>query len=94
MTVQMILKELNKTLIRYRAGLITLEQCRQGLSILLAMLKAYEDTVMEEKMDRIQAILEEAAPHNYTPTGINYRITVRRYLAYDHHKLQNCNTSR
>ena len=56
---QNILKELNKTMIRYRAGLIDLQRCRQELSLLIAMLKAYEDTVMEEQMDRIQAILEE-----------------------------------
>lgn len=59
MVSQNILKELNKTLVRYRAGLIDLQRCRQELSILIAMLKAYEDTVMEEKLDRIQAILEE-----------------------------------
>ena len=59
MVSQNILKELNKTLVRYRAGLIDLQRCRQELSLLIAMLKAYEDTVMEEKIDRIQAILEE-----------------------------------
>lgn len=59
MVSQNILKELNKTMIRYRAGLIDLQRCRQELSLLIAMLKAYEDTVMEEKLDRIQAILEE-----------------------------------
>jgi hypothetical protein len=59
MISQNILKELNKTMIRYRAGLIDLQRCRQELSLLIAMLKAYEDTVMEEKIDRIQAILEE-----------------------------------
>ena len=59
MISQNILTELNKTLIRYRAGIIDLQRCRQELSLMLAMLKAYEDTVMEEKMDRIQAVLEE-----------------------------------
>ena len=59
MISQNILSELNKTLIRYRAGIIDLQRCRQELSLLIAMLKAYEDTVMEEKIDRIQAILEE-----------------------------------
>jgi hypothetical protein len=59
MISQNILTELNKTLIRYRAGIIDLQRCRQELSLMLAMLKAYEDTVMEEKIDRIQAILEE-----------------------------------
>ena len=59
MISQNILTELNKTLIRYRAGLIDLQRCRQELSLLIAMLKAYEDTVMEEQMSRIQAVLEE-----------------------------------
>jgi len=59
MVSQNILKELNKTLVRYRAGLIDLQRCRQELSLMLAMLKAYEDTVMEEQMDKIQAVLEE-----------------------------------
>jgi hypothetical protein len=58
MDSQDILRELNKTLIKYRAGLISIEQCRQEVSILATMLKAYEDTVMEEKMSRIQAVLE------------------------------------
>jgi len=59
MVSQNILKELNKTLVRYRAGLIDVQRCRQELSLLIAMLKAYEDTVMEEQMDKIQAVLEE-----------------------------------
>jgi len=59
MISQNILKELNKTLVRYRAGLIDLQRCRQELSLLIAMLKAYEDTVMEEKLDRIQSVIEE-----------------------------------
>ena len=59
MVSQNILKELNKTLVRYRAGLIDLQRCRQELSLLIAMLKAYEDTVMEEKLDRIEAVIEE-----------------------------------
>ena len=59
MDSQDILMELNKTLIKYRAGLISIEQCRQEVSILATMLKAYEDTVMEEKLSRIQAVLEE-----------------------------------
>jgi len=53
-----IAKELRKTLLRYRAGLISLEQSRQELALLMTMLKAYETTVIEEKIDRIQAVLE------------------------------------
>ena len=59
MISQNILTELNKTLIRYRAGIIDLQRCRQELSLLIAMLKAYEDTVLEEKLDRIQSVMEE-----------------------------------
>ena len=59
MVSQNILKELNKTLVRYRAGLIDLQRCRQELALLIAMLKAYEDTVLEEKLDRIQSVIEE-----------------------------------
>jgi len=57
MDSQDILRELNKVLIRYRTGLISIEQCRQEVSILATMLKAYEDTVMEEKLDRIQMVI-------------------------------------
>ena len=59
MVSQNILKELNKTLVRYRAGIIDLQRCRQELALLIAMLKAYEDTVLEEKLDRIQSVIEE-----------------------------------
>lgn len=59
MISQNILSELNKTLIRYRAGIIDLQRCRQELSLLIAMMRAYEDTVLEEKLDRIQSVIEE-----------------------------------
>ena len=57
MDSQDILRELKNVLIRYRTGLISIEQCRQEVSILATMLKAYEDTVMEEKLDRIQMVI-------------------------------------
>ena len=57
MDSQDILRELKKVLIRYRTGLISIEHCRQEVSILATMLKAYEDTVMEEKLDRIQMVI-------------------------------------
>jgi len=57
MDSQDILRELKKVLIRYRTGLISIEQCRQEVSILATMLKAYEDAVMEEKLDRIQMVI-------------------------------------
>ena len=59
MDSQDILRELKKVLIRYRTGLISIEQCRQEVSILATMLKAYEDTILEEKLDRIQSVIEE-----------------------------------
>ena len=59
MESQDILRELNKVLIRYRTGLISIEQCRQEVSILATMLKAYEDTVMEEKLNQIQMVIED-----------------------------------
>ena len=59
MESQDILRELKKVLIRYRTGLISIEQCRQEVSILATMLKAYEDTVMEEKLNQIQMVIED-----------------------------------
>ena len=58
MISQNILSELNKTLIRYRAGLISLDQSRQELALLMTLLKAYETTVIEEKISRLEAVLE------------------------------------
>jgi hypothetical protein len=58
MDSQDILRELKKVLIRYRAGLIDADRCRQELSVLLAMMRAYEDVLLEEKLNRIQAVLE------------------------------------
>jgi len=54
-----IARELQKTLTRYRAGLISLERSRQELAILMVMLKAYETVVIEQKLDRIEAVMEE-----------------------------------
>ena len=36
-----------------------MQRCRQELSLLVAMMRAYEDTVLEEKLDRIQSVIEE-----------------------------------
>jgi len=59
MTSIQIANEIEKTLLRYRAGIINLEQSRQELNLLVVMLRAYETSVLESKMDRIQAVLEE-----------------------------------
>jgi hypothetical protein len=58
MDSQEIAKEVEKTLIRYRAGMISLEQSKQELTMLVVMLKAYETTILEAKLDRIEAALE------------------------------------
>lgn len=59
MDSRMIYKDLQKTLVRYRAGLISKEQSREELAFLLAMLKAYELTTIEDRIDKIQAVLED-----------------------------------
>jgi hypothetical protein len=58
MNTKQILKDIEKVLLRYRAGLISLDQSKQELSLLSAMLKAYESTVMEEKIERLEAVIE------------------------------------
>lgn len=51
--------DLERTLRRYQAGLIDIAQARQELALLVAMIKAYEQSVLEEKLDRIEAVLLE-----------------------------------
>lgn len=58
MDSRIIFKELQKTLVRYRAGLISKEQSREELAFFLAMLKAYELTTIEDRIDHIEAILK------------------------------------
>lgn len=50
--------ELGQTLERYRAGLVTMEEARQELALLLAMLKAEEQAELQLKLDSILAVLE------------------------------------
>jgi len=57
-----IAKELERTLIRYRAGLIDLDRARQEQSLLMAALKAREQAILEEKLARIEAALELREP--------------------------------
>lgn len=51
-------KQIEKTLIRHKAGLISLDQSKQELAFLMLALKVYEDTVMEKKIDRLEEVLE------------------------------------
>jgi hypothetical protein len=55
---QQIGLELERTLQRYKAGLITVEQARQEMALLMASLKAFEQGDIERKLDNIQAVLE------------------------------------
>lgn len=52
-------KELRRILIRYRAGMISLEECRQEQSLILAMIKAYELMVIDERLARLEAVMED-----------------------------------
>jgi len=52
-------KELRRILIRYRAGMIGLEECRQEQSLILAMMKAYELIVIDERIARLEAVMED-----------------------------------
>lgn len=50
-------RNLDRTLRRYQAGLIDIAQARQEGQLLLAMLKAHELAVLEEKLERLEAVL-------------------------------------
>lgn len=58
MDSEAIAKELERTLIRYRAGLIDLDRAKQEQALLMAALKAREQAILEEKLARIEAVLE------------------------------------
>lgn len=59
MDMKALAKELRRILIRYRAGMIGLEECRQEQSIILALMKLYEMTYLEERLDRLEAVMED-----------------------------------
>ncbi len=59
MDMRALAKELKRILIRYRAGMISLEECRQEQSIILALMKLYEMTVLEDRIDRLEAVMED-----------------------------------
>lgn len=59
---QDVASTLVETLERYKAGLIDAGQARQELFLLQGVLKAQEQTVLEEKLDRIEAVLEGRRP--------------------------------
>jgi len=56
---QVIANELRRVSIRHRAGLITDERARQQTAILMARLKAVEQTDIARTLDAIQAAMEK-----------------------------------
>jgi len=59
MDMKALARELRRVLIKYRAGMISLEECRQEQSIILAMIKAYELIVLDERISRLEAVMED-----------------------------------
>ena len=59
MDMKALARELRRILIRYRAGMISLEQCRQEAYLIAGLMKAYEMTVLEERIDRLEAVMED-----------------------------------
>lgn len=53
-----ITKEIEKTLIRYRSGNLSLEQTKTELGLLMVMLKAYDLVVIEQKIDQLERAVE------------------------------------
>ena len=58
MDSEQIAIQIERAWLRYSKGLISIEQARQEMSLLMAALKAREQAVLEEKIDRLEAILE------------------------------------
>jgi len=58
---QAVAVELDRVLQRYKAGLMDIQQARQELALLLAILKAQEQGQIEGKLERLEAILEVRA---------------------------------
>lgn len=57
MNSEQIARELERTLIRYKAGLIDLTRAKQEQALLLAALKAREQAIIEAKLDRLEAAM-------------------------------------
>ena len=56
---QKIATELRRVSVRHRAGLMSNEQARQQTAILMARLKAAEQTEIARALDAIQASMEK-----------------------------------
>lgn len=59
MNAREICQEMEVVYQRQKAGLLSLSQAKESVSLLQAMLKAQETAILEEKVARLEAILEE-----------------------------------
>ena len=55
-----IAKDIQATLLRYKAGIIPLGQAKQELAFQQSLLKAYELAEIEARLERIEASLAES----------------------------------
>ena len=58
MNSQAIAREMEKVLLRWRAGLISEERASKEIAILQAMLRAWDQAELERKLDALRATLE------------------------------------
>lgn len=56
---QQIARDIQATLLRYKAGMISLAQARQELSFQQSLLKAIDQAEIEARLDAIEAILQK-----------------------------------
>lgn len=59
MNARAIYKEMETVYQRRKAGLLTVSQAKESIFMLQAMLKAQGVAILEEKVARLEAILEE-----------------------------------
>ncbi len=62
MNGKQIARELERTLVRLRLGLMGAEQARQEQALLLSLLRARQQVELEEKIERLEAALEGRQP--------------------------------
>ena len=62
MNGKQITRELERTLLRLRLGLIGAEQARQEQALLLSLLRVRQQVELEEKIERLEAALEGRQP--------------------------------
>lgn len=54
-----IAKDLELILLRYRKGLLSLREAREEVGFQMALLKAQEQAVLEKRLERLEAVVEE-----------------------------------